>query len=195
VRLILVRHGQTRWNSEKRIQGWQDSELTPQARAGIQQLTLPDLHHPVIYSSDLGRAYQSARLLADRFSAGVVQDKRLRERCFGILEGRVIDQVPELAAHWQSYHQRYQHTMTDVPGVETESVFEQRIYGFLQYLAHAHGAGDIILVSHGEWLRALDNILSGLVSWHKGAGIPLNGEPRVIQCNPGSWHNEWEKSA
>ncbi|SHO56343.1 Putative phosphoserine phosphatase 2 [Vibrio quintilis] len=183
--MILVRHGETGWNRQRRIQGWLDSPLTPEAVAQLKRLfsdnpSLAHIRPTVIYSSDSGRAHHSAQILAESCGADVITDARLRERRFGILEGKVIDQDNSLAACWRAYHHRYDEKMTAVSGVEPEQDFEQRIRSFLAELASRHSPAqerDIVIVSHGEWIRACLNVIHGVASWKQGNGVAGNAVP------------------
>jgi probable phosphoglycerate mutase len=174
MRLVLLRHGQTQWNAERRIHGWLDSPLTAQAKKNLTTLMLPLLNNPLIYSSDLGRAYASAAIISNRFGVDIIIDKRLRERKFGILQGRVIDQDKHLQPYWSIYHQRYIHKISGLPGVESEQVFASRISSFLNDIDKLEANRDIIIVGHGESLRSLDNIIHGLPSWQQGKGLQGN---------------------
>ncbi|MCW8329137.1 histidine phosphatase family protein [Photobacterium sp. SDRW27] len=184
MRLVLIRHGQTEWNRQKRIQGWLDSPLTSSALIGLHNLDLPLLQAPVVYSSDLGRAFNSAAIVAKSLGTEVVVDKRLRERQFGLLEGEVIDHDDALKSYWQRYHQRYEIQLNDLFGAEPEQKFEQRIVSFFDDLHRLHAMSDVVLVSHGEWLRAFLNLMNDTPSWHKGDGIQTNAAPIVLEWSP-----------
>ncbi|MDB1125224.1 histidine phosphatase family protein [Vibrio algarum] len=182
MKLLLIRHGQTEWNLQKRIQGWQDSALT---NSGIEQLNcipIPDLNNPQVFSSDLGRAYNSAAIIAKRLSTYVVADDRLRERRFGQLEGKIIDQDLSLRNHWNAYHQRYVRKITTIFGVESEARFEDRILDFVSDRVDISSDSDMVIVSHGEWLRAFLNVMKGIPSWHCGQGINTNAGMTIINC-------------
>lgn len=189
MRVILVRHGQTEWNLQNRIQGWMDSPLTAGAIENTQQMSLPNLINPVIFCSDLGRAKQTADIVTTDLNAELVVDDRLRERGFGILEGCVIDQDPELYYEWMAYRARYHEKMDDVVGVETEEELEDRISSFISMVKSDYADCDIILISHGEWLRAFQNITQHQPSWHKGGGIVDNTTPLELVW-PESERNE-----
>jgi broad specificity phosphatase PhoE len=184
MKLILLRHGQTQWNMAGKLQGWRDSSLTPQAKRQLTGLSATQLQSSVIYSSDLGRAQATARIIANISGSHIVTDRRLRERCFGVLEGQfIIDAIADdegCSPHWQAYHQRYLSPMTAVPGVESESNLEQRIIHWLAEVEAKHRDQTVLVVSHGEWLRALCNIVSGTISWQQGEGIVKNGLPMVL---------------
>src|SRR5690242_14633994 len=87
--LLVVRHGETEWNLQGRMQGQQDSPLTPLGLQQARQLArrLRAVPHVALYSSDLGRAHRTARCVADETKQAIVSDKGLRERTFGIFEG------------------------------------------------------------------------------------------------------------
>jgi probable phosphoglycerate mutase len=88
-KLILVRHGETDWNVEGRIQGHQDIALNELglAQADAVGRRLRDERFDVIYSSDLVRAYRTATPVVARPEADIVREPRLRERHLGVLQG------------------------------------------------------------------------------------------------------------
>ena len=180
-RLILIRHGQTHWNQQRRIHGWLDSSVTEKALLQLQNMQLPVLNDPLIFCSDLGRAKQSAEIIARKLALPITIDSRLRERNFGVLQGQVIDQDPHLHQEWASYHHRYQHQLNAVSGVEPEEKFSQRIHAFLSVLNMVDAKRDVLIVSHGEWLRALSNIICGVPSWHDGEGIVENATATILE--------------
>lgn len=184
-RLILIRHGQTHWNQQRRIHGWLDSPVTEKALLQLQKMQLPVLNNPVIFCSDLGRAKQSAEIIASKLALPITIDSRLRERSFGVLQGKVIDHDPHLHHEWASYHHRYQHKLDTVSGVESEDEFAQRIYAFLSDLNMVDARRDVFIVSHGEWLRALSNIICGIPSWHHGKGIVENATAIILEWEGG----------
>ncbi|MFA0440866.1 histidine phosphatase family protein [Vibrio sp. 10N.222.51.C12] len=179
MKLILIRHGQTVWNQEKRLQGWLDSELTAKALHDVQTMDLPTLSNPKIYSSDLGRAIKTAGIIAKRLNMDFKADPRLRERGFGLLEGEKINtnislENQNLCCAWLAYHHRYETPMGNQFCVESEGVFEGRIIQFLRSVYRLSYDGDVVVVSHGEWIRACQNVLLGIPSWEKGQGITDN---------------------
>lgn len=94
-RFALLRHGKTEWNQTKRIQGQEDSPLTPEGRhkAGQWGDTLKDVHWDRILSSDLGRALETATLINQALGVPVVQDARLREQDWGRWTGKTLTQL------------------------------------------------------------------------------------------------------
>src|SRR5690349_5142837 len=95
VQLLVVRHGETTWNREGRIQGHRDSPLTGRglAQARATAARLAGERAGALYSSDLGRAQQTAREVAAATALPVRLDDGLRERAFGILEGLTWEEI------------------------------------------------------------------------------------------------------
>ena len=87
-RLCIVRHGETAWNAEHRVQGQLDVPLnsTGEAQALAASKVLSREKFDAIYSSDLGRARQTADPVANFLSMGILLEKDLRERHYGIFE-------------------------------------------------------------------------------------------------------------
>ncbi|OZS44472.1 histidine phosphatase family protein [Photobacterium sanguinicancri] len=195
VTLILIRHGQTEWNLANKLQGWRDSPLTTQGRKTLLRTAVNNrlchLYKPdVVYTSDLGRAMASARIICNKSGGYIVPDQRLRERRFGILEGKRKNECDDgflLIQHWLAYQKRYEkrldacHTIAAELLAESESMFEHRVVGFLRTLARRHAGKTVYVVSHGEWIRCANNILHGRTSWSCGEGIPMNTEMNIFE--------------
>src|ERR1051325_10264843 len=94
-RLIVVRHGETVWNLEGKLQGQMDSPLTPSGLAQSRALAERFSRCPIsaLYSSDLGRARQTAESIAVRTGQEIRFDDRLRERHLGVFQGLTWVQV------------------------------------------------------------------------------------------------------
>src|SRR5918912_404825 len=95
LQLLLIRHGETTWNRQGRIQGHRDSPLTErglaQARAAAARLARERID--ALYSSDLVRAQETAHHVAAATALRVRLDEALRERAFGMLEGKTWDEI------------------------------------------------------------------------------------------------------
>jgi 2,3-bisphosphoglycerate-dependent phosphoglycerate mutase len=105
--LLVIRHGETAWNAEHRIQGHLDIPLSP---AGIRQAAylaerLAGESIDAVYSSELARAWLTAVPFAARLGLEIVADTRLRERSFGVFEGLTLDEIaaqhPEAFRRWR----------------------------------------------------------------------------------------------
>lgn len=155
-RILAIRHGQTAWNADSRIQGHTDIALDDiglwQAERLAQALADEDLD--VIYSSDLSRARQTAAPLAACRGLALRVDSGLRERGFGEFEGLSFVQIeqrwPEQAAAW-----RHRDPDFGARGGEVLRAFRDRVVATVDRLARAHRGQSIALVTHGGVLDLL----------------------------------------
>jgi 2,3-bisphosphoglycerate-dependent phosphoglycerate mutase len=162
-RILAIRHGQTAWNADGRIQGHTDIGLDDtgqwQAERLAEALQGEALH--ALYSSDLLRARQTAQLL-QRFSTESLRlDTGLRERSFGRLEGlsfaEIEERWPQEAARWRQRDPDF------APGGgETLKAFYARCVATAARLAAAHAGQTIVLVAHGGVLDMLYRAAAGL---------------------------------
>jgi 2,3-bisphosphoglycerate-dependent phosphoglycerate mutase len=150
IRIILVRHGETQWNREGRIQGYHaDSPLTENGREQAQRLAerLKGEGLLALHSSDAGRARQTAAPIAAAVALEIVYDAALRERDYGVFEGRTYGELerehPDAYAKFRSRDPAYA-----PPGGESGSQFRDRIVAALERVAsRAHGVCAVI--THG----------------------------------------------
>ena len=159
-RLVLIRHGQTAWNAQARLQGQLDIPLDALGRRQAARLAdaLRDEGITAVVSSDLSRAWHTAQALAGPLGLPLLADAGLRERHFGGLQGRTraqIDQdMPDLARRW---HRREPDFAPE--GAESLRDFSARCLACVQRLVTAHAAaqasGTLALVSHGGVLDSL----------------------------------------
>ena len=154
--LIAVRHGETEWNVDGKQQGHLDSPLTA---LGVQQAEalaagLADRKIDVIYSSDLGRALQTARIIDRRLSIGVLTEPRLRERSLGVTQGLTVAQFarshPADAARYISTDPDYV-----IPGGESARQRHERCVACADELAARHAGETVLIVAHGGVLESL----------------------------------------
>lgn len=154
--LILLRHGETEWNSENRLQGHRDSALS---REGLRQADalaarLASVAFSALYSSDLGRALETARRIAARTGHAVVSDSRLRERGLGILEGLTREEArqrhPEVFASYSEGGPDYV-----VPEGESTAQRLGHALECLEELGARHRGGRLVVVTHGGVLSLL----------------------------------------
>jgi len=155
--LSLVRHGQTEYNAQERLQGWCDSPLTPRGLAGARTTAIFLSGHTFVaaYVSPSGRAQATAReILAYHPSTSRITDPDLREFGFGDLEARPES---ELLARYDPetmftdvLHGRF----TGIPGGETGPEFLARVGSAFTRIEESHEDGQVLVVSHGLTLRA-----------------------------------------
>jgi probable phosphoglycerate mutase len=156
MRFILVRHGETAWNREGRIQGHLDSPLNAQglaqATALAERLCMESFE--VLISSDLGRARSTAELIAQRTGHSVVLDPRLRERHYGIFQGLTHDEAKSI--HPEVYARYEQESASDaIPGGESAEACFGRNLDCLREIAASHRRRQTVVVTHGGVLEGL----------------------------------------
>jgi probable phosphoglycerate mutase len=155
-RLIAVRHGETAWNVDTRIQGHIDIGLNAtglwQAERTGQALSEEPIG--VIYASDLSRAWQTAEAIAKPHGLTVQPEPRLRERAFGDLEGmsfaEIESQKPADAKRWRERDPEF-----EPAGGESLLTFRDRITGVAAELAARHPGELVTLVAHGGVMDVL----------------------------------------
>lgn len=154
--ILLIRHGETLWNQQGRMQGQHDSPLTAMGLQQARQLArrLKDVAFTTLYSSDLGRAHQTARCIADATRHEVIAEPGLRERDFGIFEGLTN---AEIKARHPEEHAIFARRDSDyaMPGGESAARFRERVVRTLEEIAARHRDETIVVVSHGLVLDAL----------------------------------------
>ncbi|WP_119964626.1 histidine phosphatase family protein [Simplicispira lacusdiani] len=161
-RLIAIRHGETAWNVDTRIQGHLDIPLNDTGLWQARQVARALASEPLsaIYASDLQRAHTTARAIAEATGAPLVAERGLRERSFGQLEGRTFAEIeaelPEQARRWR---QRDPHFAPE--GGETLVQLRERIAATTHRLAAQHTGGLVVLVAHGGVLDVLYRLATG----------------------------------
>ena len=153
--LLLARHGETDWNRQHRWQGHSDTPLNDLGREQARALAdrLADEPLAAIYSSDLRRAYETARAVAERKGMDVVVERDLRETNFGAWEGLTSTEVE---ARWPGELGRWRASGGPVShGGETREQVAARVVAAAQRIAAAHPDEQVLVVSHGGALRVL----------------------------------------
>jgi 2,3-bisphosphoglycerate-dependent phosphoglycerate mutase len=165
-RVLAIRHGETAWNVDTRIQGKLDIGLNDKGRNQAERLgaalAKDQAHEPIaaIYSSDLWRAYDTALSISKATGVAVVTDEGLRERGFGIFEGKTFDEVAKM---WPEQAQRWRQRDPDFcpEGGESLTMFRDRILAASQALTVRHPGEQIALVAHGGVMDVLYRAATG----------------------------------
>jgi broad specificity phosphatase PhoE len=148
--LLLVRHGQSTWNHERRIQGQLDPPLSEEGRRQAAHLgrRLAGRQFAGLYSSDLKRAAETAGLVGEAVGIEPTPMAELREIYLGAWEGLQTEELavrfPEAWAGWTQ-----EPNWDLVPGGEGSAAFEKRVTGVLDSLFARHQDGDVLVVTHG----------------------------------------------
>lgn len=167
---VLIRHGETEWNRDQRVQGHLDVELSERGIEQAHRLAAwleadpPD----VIYSSDLRRARRTAEIIAGE-RLPVRDEPRVREARFGVFEGLTAAETE--AAYPEAYHAwRRDAIRNRPPGGETLEDLGERCMAALRDLAAAHPGEHIAVVAHGGPVRIM---VCGLLD------LPLSVYPKL----------------
>jgi alpha-ribazole phosphatase len=163
MRLLLVRHGETEWNRQKRHQGQKDIPLNEYGRQQVSTLAQRLKNEPInaLYSSDLCRAWETAKTISTRKGELiVVKDARLREMNFGRWEGLTWSEIQEkdplVMENWSKYLAE-----KGPPGGETLFRFSERILEFSEEIIKSHKDETVLLVAHGGTIMVLICLLLG----------------------------------
>ena len=170
IRILLVRHGESEWNAAGRWQGHADPPLTElgfrQAKHAGAAIGAVD----AVVASDLQRAQVTAEVIAAQIGVGPVEvDPDLRERDAGEWQGLTREQIHE---QWPGYlpddpvHRRGgdARSMRRPPGYEADDVLVERARRALLRIAGRVGQGDVVAVTHGGVIHALEQHL-GVTEW------------------------------
>ena len=179
LRLRLVRHGETDWNAQGRIQGHLDVPLNrrgrEQAAAVAEQLAGSGAR--LVLSSDLSRATQTAAIIGGRLGIPVRLDAALRERNLGVLQGKTAADLGGTDGG-QTFVARMINDPSARPqGGESLEEFRARVAGLIARLVGDPPAPDLVLVSHGGTTRAA---LLALVGGDRREVLPRVGNCSVI---------------
>ena len=161
--IILIRHGETEWNSQHRMQGHSNSELSAVGRGQIQALGkwMKSVSFDHIYSSDSLRARQTAEAIT-QFSGNTLQfDQRIREKNLGVFEGltsaEARERHPEVYRLFKSAGANY---VID-EGESTQQLLD-RALEFIEEIRLRHPEERIVMVTHGGVVRVLMKHTLGL---------------------------------
>jgi 2,3-bisphosphoglycerate-dependent phosphoglycerate mutase len=162
-RICLVRHGETDWNAERRLQGHLDVPLnaTGLAQARATAANLAEERFAALYTSDLERARQTAAEAARVLKLEAAPEPLLRERRYGVFEGLTYD---EAKARYPEDYRRFEErdpAFAFAAGGESLLTFAARIHGALESLAVRHRGEQILVVTHGGVLDIVHRLTSG----------------------------------
>ncbi len=164
--LLLIRHGETAWNAEHRIQGQLDIPLSPLGILQAARLAECLSNEPIdaVYSSELSRAWLTAVPVADRLGLDIIAEPRLRERSFGFFEGLTLDEIAERYpmefARWRARDPAWQ-----LDGGESGQQLIERVLDAIGDIAVRHAGRTVVLVSHGGVLDVVYRAARSL-AWH-----------------------------
>jgi probable phosphoglycerate mutase len=196
-RICLVRHGETEWNAERRIQGQIDIGLN---ETGLRQAEaagrwLRDAGVSALYSSDLKRAWTTALTIGDALNLVPQAAPEMRERRYGIFEGLTYAEAHE---KFPEGYAAFEGRTADYAFENGESlhVMFERVTGKLQAIAAAHAGQNVVVVLHGGVLDIINRFVRGnSLEMPRDFLIP-NAGINWVSVADGHWHIEsWAETA
>ena len=182
--IILIRHGETEWNSQKRMQGHSNSDLSLVGQAQIQALGqwMKNVPFDLIYSSDSLRAKQTAEAIT-QFSGHELQfDQRLREKNLGVFEGLTSEEArerhPEVFRLFKTAGSKYV-----IDEGESTQQLQDRALEIVNEIRIKHPEERVLLVTHGGFIR---------VVMKHSLGLSLETPTRFLIRNTGVFRLVWE---
>ncbi|MGE5328646.1 MAG: histidine phosphatase family protein [Deltaproteobacteria bacterium] len=170
--LCLIRHGITDMNAQKRLQGWSNTGLSADGHKQTEAVCklIKSIKWDVIISSDLLRAKQTAEIIGGFFSIPIYFMKNLRERCFGSLEGRLIEEISG---------GKFDTKETGGEGIDD---FNIRIRRAFERIRKGYFDKKVIIVSHGGVLTSFLMMYLGIEKkdW-------INSEYVLVRYQRDSW--------
>jgi 2,3-bisphosphoglycerate-dependent phosphoglycerate mutase len=189
--LVLVRHGETAWNVEGRIQGHLDIPLneTGLAQAAAIGMRLGAEKFDAIYSSDLIRAYRTASPVVVNPEGAIVRDHRLRERHLGVLQGLTGEEAAARQPDaWKAFKSR--DAGLALAGGESLGEFSRRIVGFVEEIIDRHAGDRVLIVTHGGALDAVYRHATRMPLSATRDFTIYNASVNVISHDGGRWSIE-----
>jgi probable phosphoglycerate mutase len=186
--LLLVRHAQTKWNSEGRFQGHLDSPVTIEGLAQIeavaQRLAGEDID--TVFTSDLGRSILTADRIARAARVPVKVDVRLRERDHGLFEGLTPAIAQSRHPEWVERSKMNHDPDFAVPSAESKTQILRRMLPAMVDAVEGPGDGSVVVVGHGGIINVFLNYAAGQPLGSRRNVVP-NCSVSVVEYALGEW--------
>ena len=182
--IILIRHGETVWNSQQRMQGHSNSDLSSVGQAQIQALGqwMKNVPFDLIYSSDSLRAKQTAEAITQFSGHELKIDLRLREKNLGVFEGLTSEEArerhPEVFRLFKTAGSKYV-----IDEGESTQQLQDRALEIVDEIRIKHPEEHVLLVTHGGFIR---------VVMKHSLGLSLETPTRFLIRNTGVFRLVWE---
>ncbi len=182
--IILIRHGETEWNSQQRMQGHSNSDLSSVGQAQIQALGqwMKNVPFDHIYSSDSLRAKQTAEAITQFSGHELKIDLRLREKNLGVFEGLTSEEArerhPEVFRLFKTAGSKYV-----IDEGESTQQLQDRALEIVDEIRIKHPEERVLLVTHGGFIR---------VVMKHSLGLSLETSTRFLIRNTGVFRLVWE---
>lgn len=161
MKIYITRHGETLWNKEGKMQGWLNSDLTEEGILNAKKLgeSLKDIDFDRIYSSPLGRAYETAKYIRGDRNIPIILEENLKEMGFGIWEGMGNTKVNELYPEQKHDFWNQPHLYLPVDGGESYQQLIDRVANTLQEIIKSESGEIILLVTHAAVIKAIFSLV------------------------------------
>lgn len=159
IEFYIFRHGQTDWNKKKRIQGSTDIPLNELGRKEAQSLkdffSAIEVDH--VFTSDLSRAYETAKIVFEDRSISITKSPELREANFGEVEGMYVDELLSRFStkFWDIHKGGTESDKFAYPGGENRGEVRSRLISFIDKIRKEKPNSTIALSTHGGALRSI----------------------------------------
>lgn len=156
MRIYITRHGETQWNMEGRMQGWMNSDLTEKGIENAKRLgeSLKDVNFGCIYSSPLGRAFDTAKHIRGNKKTEIVLEDNLKEMGFGLWEGMEHSKIEELYSEERFNFWNKPHLYKPIDGESFQELFN-RVGEIFNSIIMENSYENILIVSHAVVIKAI----------------------------------------
>jgi probable phosphoglycerate mutase len=184
--LYIVRHGETRWNFEGRWQGWQDSPLTEKGQQQAEKAgqELQGCGAVALFTSDAGRAQQTARIIGQELGLQPQIEQGLRERYYGEYEGMTSAEIDEKFPGTRYEVGRDRRDTWRPIGGESLVEVSARAITTIRQLATSYPGNSLVLITHAGVIRVLDALATHESLEDIWDRVPGNCAIFVLQANP-----------
>lgn len=174
--IYIVRHGETDWNCEGRLQGGTNTTLNQRGKKQATECRsyFEDLKCDAIYTSSLDRAKQTAYIMNEALQLPSYSLKEFAERTFGEAEGMIYEE------RVKAYPDK------KYPNQESIQDLKKRITSGLQMIQNQYPEGKVILVTHGAVIHTLFTMI-GNTSVYSQNDLISNGGVSMIYSEDGEW--------
>ena len=186
VKLLLIRHGETDWNRDRRIMGRQEIGLNETGRLQALSLkeSLAQFSVDAVYSSPVCRARETAQILVEDRDLAPQYDERLVEIHYGDWVGKTFDEVRSLP-DYTPYFTRLQTPVA--PNGETLFQVRDRALDFVRTIREAHPDQTVLAVSHADWIKCVVMEFLSIPFENIWKFRIDNVSTSLIECDPGGW--------
>lgn len=157
MRIYLTRHGQTEWNTENRLQGWEDSSLTGKGIADAKLLAnrLKDMDIDIIYSSSSPRAIATAEIVRGNKDVEIVVEQDLREMGVGDWQGKTLEEINRSSPEESHNYWHAPHLYMNTNGGENFFQVQRRAIAVVENIIRQRKHENTLIISHGVTLKSI----------------------------------------